>query len=191
MDSFIQVLIYPSHPLENRNRRLTFCKKLSLSTSFWNIQLCCSYLFYPLLHHPPSPRFPLNNWGLISYPFYSPVVYPGWITAQYCALQTVLRNSMNAIRYCAKRHSANAKMALDSRFTTSILIFKLTKIDKSRNMENPDSVTMSGPKRIYQDAQSTVLSDLTMTFKKKKKMYCWSTTQSNLSPLCWKVTWYK
>lgn len=60
-------------------------------------------------------------------------------------------------------------MALDSRFTTSILIFKLTKIDKSRNMENPDSVTMSGPKRIYQDAQSTVLSDLTMTFKKKRK----------------------
>lgn len=60
-------------------------------------------------------------------------------------------------------------MALDSRFTTTILIFKLTNIDKSRHMENPDSVTMSGPKRIYQDAQSTIFSDLTMTLKKKRK----------------------
>lgn len=35
-------------------------------------------------------------------------------------------------------------------------------------MENPDSVTMSGPKMIYQDAQTTILSDL--TFKQKENV---------------------
>lgn len=110
MDSFIQVLIYPSHPLENRNRRLTFCKKLSLSTSFWNIQLCCSYLFYPLLHHPPSPRFPLNNWGLILIPFtlqlytqaellLSTVHFRQYSETPWMQLDTVLRGIQQMLKW--------------------------------------------------------------------------------------------
>lgn len=61
-------------------------------------------------------------------------------------------------------------MGLDSRFTTTILIFKLINVEKSRDMGNPDSVTMSGPKTIYQDAQNTILSDLTMTFEQKENV---------------------
>lgn len=66
-------------------------------------------------------------------------------------------------------------MGLDSRFTTTILIFKLINIDKFSDMEKSDSVTMSGPRTIYQDAQNTILGDLTTTFFNKKKMYSWST----------------
>lgn len=55
-------------------------------------------------------------------------------------------------------------MGLDSRFTTTILIFKLINIDKFSDIEKSDSVTMSGPRPIYQDAQNTILGDLTTTF---------------------------
>lgn len=55
-------------------------------------------------------------------------------------------------------------MGLDSRFTTTILIFKLINIDKFSDIEKSDSVTMSGPRTIYQDAQNTILGDLTTTF---------------------------
>lgn len=61
-------------------------------------------------------------------------------------------------------------MGLGSRFTTTISIFKLINIDKSRDMENPDLVTMSGPKRIYQDAQKGIFSDLAMTFSQKENV---------------------
>lgn len=63
----------------------------------------------------------------------------------------------------------NAKMGLDSRFTTTLLILKLINIDKFRDMEKSMekkrlSYHVRPQNNLSRCAKTTTVSDLTMTF---------------------------
>lgn len=125
-----------------RSKRLTFCQRPSFSsTSFWNTHIMLQFFYHQLLHHPQNPIFflllhRLTTKGLCVCPFCSPgVCQTELLHILVREFMTVLRYSMNAIRYCDKTHEANAKMGEDWSFLTTIFIFKSINIHKFRDME--------------------------------------------------------
>lgn len=56
----------PISSLGKQEQKTHFLQKTVLLVHFLLKYSIMLQLFYhPLLHHPPSPRFPLNNWGLM------------------------------------------------------------------------------------------------------------------------------